>query len=199
MTRAPQPLAEPELPQARAGGGARSVLYGLMILVVATGAWVRYGDRLGSLGGEFAALTGSAAPAPAARPVQGLIELGLLAQADEAPAIAAMQLPADEAQSLRSAVARRRLRLVKLPVFDRDGSSGTLLRVEASGLTQLIRLGPSPTVLTIPMGEVGNVSFSLAGMPPRSPVAIGGLTLNGPVALPPLGGGQTLDVGVVAQ
>lgn len=197
-------LVEASLPQSTEGGGLRRAGFLALLLVVAAGAWVRFSDRVT----EWA--PGLAAPVHAARSsdqVRGLLELGLVPAAASSAAIQAMQLPDQDAAALQQAVSRERLRLVRLPLFERDGGTGATVLVDANGLTRVVHLTARPVVLSIPVAQAGNVSFRLldgsppAGVGPRaSPgLGIGAITLNGPVALPALAAGQTLEVGIVAQ
>lgn len=194
-----KPLPEPQLPASRAGRGTRAVLYGAMALLLATGAWLRYADRLGGLPGDLLAWAGGPAASPAASRASALVELALVPQAGEAAAVDSLLLPPGEAQTLRQALARRRMRLVQLPLYQRDGGSGALVRVECGGFTRLVRLGPAPVALTLPIAQAGDVGLRLVGRAAAAPVALGALTAAGPVDLPSFGSGQTLEIGVIAQ
>ena len=196
MQRALPEPAEPILPQAGESSVTRRVGYTLLLLLVVTGGWVRFSDRIAGL------LPGLAAPGQAvAKPgqVAALLELGLAPAASDAAAVQAMQLPAPDATALNQAISRRRVRLVQLPLFERDGATGAAVEVNANGLSRVIRLTAEPVVLTIPMEQVGSVTFRLLGGALPGGVGIGAITLTGPMALPTLAAGQLLQVGVVAQ
>lgn len=195
----PEPV-EASLPQSSEGGGLRRAGFLALLLVVAAGAWVRFSDRIA----EWA--PGLAAPVHAAASsdqVSGLLELGLIPASASRAAIQAMQLPDQDAATLQQAVSRDRLRLVRLPLFERDGGTGATVLVDANGLTRVVHLTAQPVVLSIPMAQAGNLSFRLLEGPPSAGagpgVGIGAITLNGPVALPTLATGQILEVGIVAQ
>ncbi len=201
MDRAPSPLAEPVL--APSGGGAAGVraLAVMLALLVAVGGWVRFSDRIAGWIPALAPLAASGGAAAGDR-VRALLELGLIPAGDDLQAVGAMNLPFNEASALAQAVERRRLRLVRVPLFERDGGSGAVVRVDANGLSQIVRLSAQPIVLTVPMAEVGSLRFRLLGASPGAAaggVGIGAITLTGPLALPTLQDGQELDVGVIAQ
>lgn len=173
----------------------RGFCYALLILLVAAGGWARFSDRIK---GWVPALEAPDAT-QAGPPVQGLLELGIAQPASGEAALEALRLPSDQAASLRQAVSRRRLRLVQLPLFERDGGAGGIVEVSAGGLTQQVRLSPRPIPVSLAIAAVGNVSLRVLGEPASGSVSMGAITLNGPVALPPLAGGHVLELGVVAQ
>ena len=169
----------------------------MLALLVAVGGWVRFSERIASW---FPALSPLAMSGGAAArdQVGALLELGLVPVGAGLPAVQAMGLPTRQAATLAQAVERRRLRLVRVPLFERDGGSGAVLQVDANGLTQTVHLAMQPIVLTVPMAQVGSLRFRLLDARPGG-VGIGAITLTGPLALPTLQAGQELDVGVVAQ
>ena len=207
MDRAPSTLAEPV--PAPSGGGAAGLraLAVMLAVLVAVGGWVRFSDRIAGWIPSLAPLAASGGAAAADGRVGALLELGLIPASAGVPAVRAMTLPAKDESALAQAVERRRLRLVRVPLFERDGGSGAVVQVDANGLTQVVHLAAQPIVLTVPMAQVGSLRFRLLGAPPdvASPggiqpgVGIGAITLTGPTALPTLQAGQELDVGVVAQ
>ncbi len=191
---APQPF-EASLPQSSEGSGLRTFCYAMLALLVAAGAWVRFSDRIASV------LPGLAAPGTTAPPagLRGLVELGLTPVAATDAAVQAMGLPAGDAAALRQAIDRRQMRLVQMPLFERDGGTGATVQVNANGLSRIVHLTAQPVVLTIPMAQVGSVSFRLLGGAPPGGVGVVAVTLVGPVMLPTLAAGDTLEVGIVAQ
>ena len=192
---APQPF-EASLPQSSEGSGLRTFCYAVLALLVAAGAWVRFSDRIAGV------VPGLAAPGTTATPpagVRGLVELGLIPAAATDAAVQAMGLPAGDAAALQQAIDRRQMRLVRMPLFERDGGTGATVQVNANGLSRVVHLTAQPVVLTIPMAQVGSVSFRLLGGSPPGGVGIGTVTLVGPVMLPTLAAGDTLEVGIVAQ
>lgn len=192
----PEPL-EASLPQSGQSSGLRTSCYAVLALLVATGAWIRFSDRIAAVVPSLAA-PGSTAPQP--DQVRGLVELGLIPVAATNAAVQAMALPATDEAALRLAISRRQMRLVQMPLFERDGGSGAIVQVNANGLTRIVHLTAEPTVVTVPMAQVGTVSFRLiGGSSPPGGVGIGAITLVGPVALPSLAAGDLLEVGIVAQ
>ena len=201
MDRTPTTLAEPV--PAPSGGGAAGLrgLAVMLAVLVAVGGWVRFSDRIAGWIPSLAPLAASGGGAADGR-VGALLELGLIPASAGVPAVRAMNLPAQDESALAQAVERRRLRLVRVPLFERDGGAGAVVQVDANGLTQVVRLATQPIVLTVPMAQVGSLRFRLLGNPPGGAppgVGIGAITLTGPLALPTLRAGQELDVGVVAQ
>ncbi len=194
MQRASPELVEPSLPQSSEASGSRKLGLGVLVLLVAMGAWVRFSDQIA---GWVPALAAPVQDVSKSDAVAGLLELGLTPVASSMAAVQTMGLPAPDQMALVQAVQRRRVRLVQLPLFERDGGAGAAVQVNANGLTRIVHLTPEPTVLTIPMAEVGTVTFRLVGS--ASPVGIGAITLTGPMVLPTLAPGQLLQVGVVAQ
>ncbi len=189
-------LAEPRLPQSGEASGSRRLGCALLVLLVATGAWVRFSDRIA---GWAPGLAAPVQAAPGSGKVDGLLELGLTPVAATTAAVQSMRLPAPDEAALTSSLRDRRLRLVQLPLFERDGGTGAVVQVDANGLERIIHLTAQPMLLTIPMDHVGNVTFRLVSPALPSGVGIGAITLTGPQALPTLAGGQILQVGVVAQ
>jgi len=205
MDRASSTPAESSLPQAGQTSGLRKFSYAVLVVLVATGAWVRFSDNIARWA---PGLTPPGHVATQSDRVRALLELRLVPAAATAEAVQAMNLPAGDQSALQAEIARKRVRLVQLPVFEGDGGTGAALQVNANGLMQVVHLAAKPVVLTIPMAQTGNVSFRListpgtdvtaTGVPPGS-VGIGAITLTGPLALPVLAPGQVLEVGVVAQ
>ena len=214
MDRAPPTLAEP-VPEPSAGGAAgRRVVAVMLALLVALGGWLRFSDRIAGWIPSLAPLAASGGGAAGNGQVSALLELGLIPASAGLPAVRAMNLPRNDELALAQAVERRRLRLVQVPLFERDGGTGAVVQVDANGLTRIVRLATQPVVLTVPMAQVGSLRFrlldaapgaSLGDSPGASPgnspggVGIGAITLTGPAALPTLRMGQELDVGVIAQ
>lgn len=196
MDRASPALAEPSLPQSGEARALRRLGLAALVLLVATGAWVRFSDRIANWAPQLAA-PGSASPQ--SDRVQGLLELGLAPAASESAAIQALQLPAGDAAALQAAVERRRLRLVRLPLYERDGGSGGTVQVEAAGLTQLVQLSAAPVTVAIPVAHAGTLTLRLLGPAPAGGLGIGAITLTGPVSLPTLAAGDLLKIGIVAQ
>ena len=203
MQRASPEIAEPSLSQSSEASGARRLGCAVLVLLVAMGAWVKLSDRIAGWAPGLAAPV--QLPASSDAKLDGLLELGLTPVAATAAAVQSMQLPAPDDAALTASLRDRRLRLVRLPLFERDGGTGAVVQVDANGLKRVIHLTPEPVVLTIPMAQVGSVTFRLVSGPPLaggtapSGVGIGAITLTGPQPLPTLAGGQLLQVGVVAQ
>ena len=195
---APQ-AAEPELTASAGSAALRVTVSTLLAVLLVAGVWVRFNGRIAAIA------PGLAGPAALVADelgesgrVRGLLELGLLPAPAGPDAVAAMGLPTAEAAALAQAVQRGRLRLVRLPLFDAAAGpeAGRIVQVSSAGYTRLVPLTRQPVVVTLPIGRVGTVSFRDAG---PGGIGVGALTLTGPVQLPQLAPGQTLDVGVVAQ
>ncbi len=202
MDRAPSSLAEPVPAPSGSGTAGLRALAVTLAALLAVGGWVRFSDRIAGWVPALAPLAASGGAAAADGQVGALLELGLLPASAGVPAVQAMNLPATDASALAQAVERRRLRLVRVPLFERDGGTGAVVQVDANGLTQVVHLATQPIVLTVPMAQVGSLRFRLLGAAPGGAlpgVGIGAITLTGPLALPTLQAGQELDVGVVAQ
>ena len=198
MQRPLPTVAEPVLEQSAAPSALRGFCYVGLVLLLAAGGWIRFSDQIMSLvPGTNTQAPGGAIGAPAA--LRGLVELAMVPSGAESAAIQAMHLPAGDAAALQQAVSRREVRLVRMPVFENDGATGRLVQVSTAGFSRTVALSPTPTVLTLPIAHAGTVSFQALGTAPGFSVAIGALTLSGPVALPPLPMGQVLEVGVLAQ
>lgn len=135
----------------------------------------------------------------------GLVELKLVPTNAQAEASATMKLAQSDQALLADAIAHRRLRLVKLPLFDAgagpEGIGGTAdtaldksVQVSSGGYTTVVQLTHRPVVVTLPIDRVGIVSFhGAAGL------GVGALTLTGPTRLPPLTDSQGFNIRVVAQ
>ena len=196
MNKALPAESEPSLPRSGEGNTLRRLCYATLILLVATGGWVRFSDRIAEIAPALAA-PGSAAPQSGR--VRGLLELGLAPAAASAAAVQAMGLPAQDQNSLLQALDRRQVRMFQLPVFERDGGTGAAVQVSSGGLTRVVHLSADPIVLTLPISHVGTVSFRMVGSTPQGSLGIGALTLTGPVMLQSIAAGDVLQVGVVAQ
>ncbi len=204
----PTPDAEPMPPGAKGGSAVRTTVYGLLGMALLGAAWVRFDDQIASVAPSLAAsaamvarqaaMTGSLAGA------RSLVELPMLAKAEEPAAVAALGLPSDEAGLLARALRRDRLRLARMPLFDAgaaspDGSdAGRSVIVSTAGFSRLVHLGRQPVMVVLPVDRAGIVSFR-PGPGIDGTIGIGALTAAGPVALPDLARGQTLDVGVIVQ
>lgn len=199
MDRPPAPqAAEPDLPASAGSAALRVTVSTLLAVMLVAGAWVRFNGRIAALSPGLAGPAAQVADelGESGR-VRGLLELGLLPAPAGPEAVAAMGLPTGEAATLAQAVQRGRLRLVRLPLFDAAASeAGRSIQVSSAGYTRLVPLTRQPVVVTLPIGRVATVSFRDAG---PAGTTIGALTLSGPVQLPTLAAGQTLDIGVVAQ
>jgi hypothetical protein len=180
----------------------RTTLYTLLVITLVAGAWVRFNGEISSL---IPALAGPAEQVADQAGLSGrpreMLQLALLPQTAPKEEVAAMGLGAADTASLFDALARRRLRLVHLPVLDVSpvlaaGDSGHSVVVSSGGYTRLVRLTREPTTLTLPIAAAGTITFqSTAG----DPVSIGALTLSGPVRLPSLPSGQSISVAVLVQ
>lgn len=200
----PQP-AEPDLPAAAGSAALNATVSALLAVMLVAGVWVRFNDRIAAISPGLAGPAAQVADelGQSGR-VRGLLELGLLPAPAGPEAVAAMGLPTAEAATLAQAVQRGHLRLVRLPLFDAGAAgpeAGRSVQVSSGGYTRLVPLTRQPVIVTLPIGRVGTVSFRGASPGSISPggITIGALTLSGPVQLPALAAGQTLDVGVVAQ
>ena len=198
----PTEAAEPAVPDAAGARALRSGAYVLLAALLLAGAWVRFNREIASVAPTLAAPAATAAEdwAQSGRE-QGLIEVGLLPASATAEAVAAMGLPAADAAALTEALQRRRLRLVRLPLFDTTptlpgDAAGREITVTAAGYTRLLHLTRLPVTVTLPIGPIGAVAFSNGG---GSAVGIGAITLSGPVRLPDLPAGAVMRVGVVSQ
>ena len=199
----PTEAAEPTLPHASGSGALRTTTYGLLVLLLLAGAWVRFNREVAAVAPGLAGPAADVATqAAAAGREAGLVEVGLLPASATATAVAAMGLPAGDAAALTQAVRDRRLRLVRLPLFDSGPFAAAgresihAVQVSSGGYTRVVELTEQPVSVTLPIGPVGTVAMrNLSG----EAVGIGALTLAGPVRLPDLAASGTLEVGVIAQ
>ncbi len=198
MDRPPAPhAAEPDLPASTGSAALRATATTLLAAMLVAGVWVRFNDRIAAFSPGLAGPAAQVADALGeSGRVRGLLELGLLPAPAGPEEVAAMGLPPSEAATLADAVRRGRLRLVRLPLFDAGPGTGGSVQVSSAGYTRLVALTRQPVAVTLPIGRVGTVSLRDAG---PGGIDVGALTLSGPVQLPTLAAGRTLDVGVVAQ
>ncbi len=188
------------MPAQGAGGGQR-FLYGLLALLVVAGLTLRFEPRIAALapalglGLPAGASSGSDPNGPDA--IHGLVEAQALPAAGLAAAAQAIGLPATQQDALVQAAQRRRLRLVRLPLFDLG--VGSTVQVTAAGLTQTVALGHVPVLVTLPIDRAGIVSLQPVGASARSDVQMGAVTATGPLALQPVAPGEVLRIGVVVQ
>ena len=204
MDRLPQPrAAEPDIADTSGSRALRVTVYGGLAALLLAGAWVRFNREIGTV---LPALAGPAAgvaeQVAGAGRVKGLVEVGLLPVSATAEAVAAMGLPDGDATTLVQAVRDRRLRLVRLPLFDPGpvalAASGEMhvIEVSSGGYTRVVELAGQPRSVTLPIGPVAQVTFRNLG---TAATGLGALTLAGPVRLPDLPAGGAIDVGVIAQ
>lgn len=195
----PSPAAE-ATPPPQAGSGLRTTAYLLVALMLAGAAWVRFNAQIVQV---VPALAGPAADianrlADESR-IKGLIELAMVPAATVAEALPAMALPPPQQRQLGEAIARRRLKLVRMPLVDLSATAadaGRAVRVSAGGYTRIVQLGRQPVVVTLPIGPAGSVSFETES---ADGVSIGAISLSGLIRLPDLAAGQGMDVGIIAQ
>ncbi len=199
----PTEAPEPTLPQSSGSGALRGTAYFLLLLLLLAGAWVRFNREIAAVAPGLAGPAAEVATqAAAAGRAAGLVEVGLLPSSATAAEVAKMGLPAGDAAALTQAVRDRRLRLVRLPLFDSgpfDGGgtqAGHMIQVSAAGYTRVVELTAQPVSVTLPIAQVGTVTFRNLG---GGPVGIGALTLAGPVRLPDLTEAGMMEVGVIAQ
>ncbi len=191
-------------PSPTAGSGSmQRMAYGLLAVLLLSGAWVRFNDRLAEFSPSLASPVAqriSERAALAGQPVS-LAELALLAPGADAAAIAGLGLPRDQAAAMVADLRRGRIRLVQVPLFDAGagGAGPRLVSVSSGGYGRMVTLTRTPTVVMLPIDRVGTISFRTAGVGPPDPASVGMLTLAGPLQLPDIAAGQRLDVGVIAQ
>jgi hypothetical protein len=199
----PTEAVEPALPEEGGGSPVRTALYAVLAVMLLAGVWVRFNSQIaavapGLAGGPAASV---ADRLPGAEHMRGLLEAGLVPLAATPAAIAAMGLSTADAALLSQDVARKRLRLVHLPLLDITpvlpaDSPGHSVEVSAAGYSRIVHLGRQPTTLTLPIDSVGMVTFRSMS---DDGVGIGALTLSGLVGLPKLAAGQQIRLGLVAQ
>jgi hypothetical protein len=200
MPSPPSYNAEP-LPHAASQGGSawRSTLYTVFTIALLAGFWLRFNPQIAAIAPGLAGPGALVAQTADPSQIRGLIEVGVLPQGQEAPAVAAMGLSQTDAGLLTQALQRGRLRLARLPLLDDSATlpgAGHIVQVSAGGYTRQILLTRQPQVVTFPIGPAGTISFST---PELSGVGIVGLGLSGPVRLPDIAAGQVFSVGVIAQ
>jgi hypothetical protein len=190
--------AEEALPASAGTGGLQVTFYALLAVALAAGAWVRFNDQIAAIAPALAAPAASvAAQTSGAGQMKALVELGLLPNTAAQEAVAAMGLPTGDAALLTEALARRRVRLMHVPIVDAsDSTADRVIEVSSAGYTTLVHVTRQPVTVTLPVGPVGTISFRTAS---PDGVGIGLLTLAGPVRLPDLPAGQRMEVGVIAQ
>ena len=194
-TLPPSPMPE------QGSGSGQKFLYGLLALIVAAGFTLRFEPQIAALAPSLGLAQGG--PASQAQDpngpnaIHGLVEAQALPAADLQAAVAAIGLPAAQQDALLQAAQRRRLRLVRLPLFDIGG--GSTVQVTAGGLTQTVALGHAPVLVTLPIDRAGIVSLQPVGASASSDVHMGAVTVTGPLELQPVGPGQALNIGVVVQ
>lgn len=201
---APSPLpAEPHLPESAGSGLLRGTLYTVLAAMLLAGVWIRFNPQIAAIAPGLAAPAADLA-AQVADPgrARGLLEVELVPLSETAQAVAAMRLPSDQAAALAAAVRRGDVRLVRLPLFDFAPPAddaidmARVIEVSAAGYTRAVPLGRLPVAVTLPIAKMGTVALRNPG---GGTVAVGAVTLTGPVRLPDLPSAAVLDVGVIAQ
>ncbi|TLU72980.1 hypothetical protein [Lichenicoccus roseus] len=191
----PSPMPE------QASGGGQRFLYGLLALIVVAGVTLRFEPQIAALAPGLglgpAGATSQVQDPNGPNAIHGLVEAQALPASDMQAAVVALGLPAVQQDALIQAAQRRRLRLVRLPLFDIGG--GSTVQVTAGGLTQTVALGHAPVLVTLPIDRAGIVSLQPVGASARSDVHMGAVTATGPLELEPVGPGQALNIGVVVQ
>jgi len=164
------------------------------------GMWVRFNAQIAAVSPALAGPAASVAETLGdTAHIGGLFQLGLLPASQTKAAVAEMDLPAGEAAALIEALQRKRLRLAHLPLIDDSlvlSPGGHAVVVSSGGYTRQVVLTRAATLVTLPVGPAGVVSFSTAD---TGQVGIVGLTLAGPVRLPDLQAGQVVSAGIIAQ
>jgi hypothetical protein len=199
----PMQAAEPLV---RGGGGMsalRVTVYGTLAILLLTGAWLRFNDRISAILPSLAAPDSVLADQAANGAVRrALVELSLLPDSAAQAAIAEMGLPRGEAASLSQALKDGRLRLVRLPLVDdtpaaADGTVQThAVEVASGGYTNVVQIGRIPVTVTLPVGPAGGITLRTASQDRVGIVTAG---LAGPLPLPPIRAGQAIELGVVAE
>jgi hypothetical protein len=186
----PRPLPLATEPPLAAQGPLRTTLTALLALLLAAGIYVRFGAQMTAF---LAALGPTPPPTPLA-----LVELPLIPASQTQAAIAGMGLNGTDAAALQIAIRDGRLRLARIPLLDDTAAlnGGHAVTLSAGGYSRSLLLTRQPTIVTIPIGPIGEIAFTT---PEAADVGIVGLTLSGPVRLPDLHAGQSIAVGVIAQ
>jgi hypothetical protein len=196
----PVEAAEPIVPQSGGSSALRNTVYTLLALMLLAGLWVRFNAQIAAVAPALAGPAASVADNLAdSAHVGGLFQLGLLPASEAKAAVAEMGLPPGDAAALIDALQRKRLRLAHLPLIDDSlalSPGGHPVVVSSGGYTRQVMLTRTATMVTLPVGPVGVVSFST---PDPGKVGIVGLTLAGPVRLPDLQAGQVVSAGIIAQ
>ncbi len=186
----------------RGGSGALRGTFCLMLVAaVAGGGWLRFNGQIANVLPSLAAPE-SVLDQRVPGKVAVLVELAMLPDRAADAAVTKMQLPAKDAGALLQALRDGRLRLTVMPLIDASTPSGQetspahTVVIRAGGYTQTVVLTRTPVDVPMPIGPVGEVTFTSSG---PGPLNIGMLGLTGQVRLPDMSPGDTLGVGVVAE
>lgn len=119
-------------------------------------------------------------------------------QPEERPAAtAAMRLLPSAEASLQEDTQRARVKLVWITLFDANAEDGDAVRVETDGFRQDVVLRKSPVRIAIPVGPTGTVRLTGIIDGEGGGVTPGIVTPLGPVPLPVLSVGQSINVPVI--
>lgn len=137
----------------------------------------------------------SAAEAPPQLPA---MQMALVAPDHAAAALRRAGYPPDILANLLAGIRRREFRLVEMPVFDADGTGGSVT-ITSGPLTTTLPLTAKPQIVVLPIAISGEVSFTPAPASAGKGIHAGVISVTGPLELPVLHGSETLRAMVIAQ
>lgn len=180
---APAPDRLQSAPEPDGAVTRRAFAYGALGLLVAGAAATRIA---GNAPGPAPGGNGGNAPTLVA-------ELSALSLAAALQALATSPFTPDEQARFAPLIRERRAHLVAAPVFGLGGSVGRTVVVGCGLLSRRVVLGPSPTLVLLPIERAGRLLLTPIA---HDDTTLGLVVVAGPTALPPIpaGGTAALDV-----
>jgi hypothetical protein len=129
----------------------------------------------------------------------GSIALPPVAPHDIAAAADQLGLPAAARQALLADAESQRVRLVWLSLYDSDAEDGDVVDITTSGFSYRLRLTRKPVAIAVPLAPGARIQLTGAIDGGGGGVTVGVIAPGGPLPLPPLSVGQTIDLPVVVR
>lgn len=126
------------------------------------------------------------------------LRLPTIAPADLDAALRSLALAADQRLELRAAIAARGMRMAVLEVFDSDAEDGDVIRIEALGLAQTVRLTKRPVAVPVLLPSDGRIRIIGVDEGLGGGVTAGVISGGRALKLPPLAVGESLVVTAAA-
>ena len=111
--------------------------------------------------------------------------------------VGSLAMPERERQRVTDSLRAGGLRIAAITLWDTIDADADVVTFAAAGFTQILTISHQPATFFVPVVPGGTVRITAARDGGGGGVTLGVRTLLGPIALPPLAPGQTIEVPVL--